>query len=90
MNHVMARWLMVRMLNCSNTEDMLALIITVASCQTFLTIPLNWDLEAMLGADFVHHDDDEERRIKDCGNTSLRRKLFGQPQRLSPHVRVCV
>lgn len=55
-----------------------------ASCQTCITVPLNWDLEAMLGADCAYHDDDE-RRVKDCGNTSLRRKLFGQPQRLSPN-----
>ena len=61
----------------------------VASCQTSVTIPLNWDLEAMLGADCLYHND-EERRIKESGNTSLRRKLFGQPQRLSPNVCVCV
>ena len=85
MNHVMARWWMVRMLNYSK----MFILIIVASCQTCITIPLNWDLEAMLGADFVYHDD-EERRIKDCGNTSLRRKLFGQPQRLSPNVCVCL
>ena len=60
-------------------------LITVASCQTCITIPLNWDLEAMLGADCAYHHHDE-RRVKDCGNTSLRRKLFGQPQRLSPNV----
>ena len=62
---------------------------TAACCQTSVTIPVNCDLEALLGPDFVYHDNDE-RRIKDCGNTSLRRKLFGQPSRLSPNVCVCV
>ena len=39
----------------------------------------------MLGAECVYHDE-EDLRVKENGNTSLRRKLFGQPQRKSPTV----
>jgi len=39
----------------------------------------------MLGAECVYHDE-EDLRVKENGNTSLRRKLFGQPQRRSPTV----
>ena len=49
-----------------------------AGTQTVLTIPLNCDLEGLLGSAFYQP---EEENNRDLGNTSLRRKLFGKPEK---------
>ena len=47
--------------------------------QTLMTFPMNFDLLALLGPGFSYSED---KSACDLGNASLRRKLFGQPDRL--------
>ena len=49
-----------------------------AGTQTLMTFPVNFDLLALLGPGFSYPED---KLACDLGNSSLRRKLFGQPDR---------
>ena len=48
-------------------------LLSAASCQTSLTFPPGFDVEVMVGPQFLYVD-------TDWANSSLRRKLFGRPQ----------
>ena len=53
------------------------IMFNIAGTQTLMTIPLNFDLLAFLGPGFSYSED----KSCDPSNSSLRRKLFGQPER---------
>ena len=57
---------------------MLSLIGLPAGTQTLMTFPVNFDLHQLLGPGFSYTED---KSGCDLGNSSLRRKLFGQPDR---------
>ena len=55
--------------------------------QTVLTFPFAYDLEKLLsGTNFCFTEDDN---VRDISNSSLRRKLFGQPDRQVGEVILC-
>ena len=53
-------------------------VVVSAGTQTVITFPINFDLLKLLGPGFNYL---EEKAACDLGNSSLRRKLFGQPDR---------
>ena len=60
-----------------------------AGTQTLLTFPLNFDLYQLLGPGFNYLEEKSAAAATagcDLGNSSLRRKLFGQPDKqVKPH-----
>ena len=58
-----------------------------AGTQTLLTFPVNFDLYQLLGPGFNYPEEKSAAAAAcDLGNSSLRRKLFGQPDRqVRPH-----
>jgi len=61
------------------------LFIVAASCQTVLSLPVDFDMQAVLGA-YMSQDTEEANQIDMLSTSSLRRKLFfhGDTSSLAP------